>query len=145
MTTWIFNDQPFETIPENKYGFVYLITNLISGKMYLGRKYFWSKKIKYVKMKTKKGKKKKRLLQESDWRDYYGSSDVLKADVEKYGKENFKREILGVYDTKGQVNYHETKQLFVQDVLYAVDSNGEHKYYNTNIMGRYYTPKQPSK
>ena len=131
---WIYNSKIFETEDiQDNYGFVYKITNLITGKMYLGRKYFWSKR------KIKKAKRRTTL--ESDWKNYYGSSDVLLADIELLGKDSFKREIISTHKTKGQVNYTEIKLQFAYDVIHALDSNGKHLYYNTNIMGRYFTPK----
>ena len=84
---WIYTEQPFlsENIG-NSFGFVYRITNLSNGRQYIGRKYFVQKR------KPKGGKR--RVTSESDWKKYYGSSPELKADVKKYGKLNFKREIL---------------------------------------------------
>ena len=100
------------------YGFVYLIENLNNGKKYIGRKYLT--KAGY---KTVKGKRKK-IRVESDWGDYYGSSPSLKEDVEKFGKENFKRTILRLCKTRGECNYFETKYIFDNDAI--LDPN----YYN---------------
>ena len=132
---WTFNNKVFlsEDIKGN-YGFVYKITNLINQKVYIGRKYFWSKR------KLRK-KDKRRTTRESDWKKYYGSSSSLHEDIEKYGSQNFKREILSLHNTKGKVNYTEIKVQFQLDVLYNLDTNGEYLYYNTNIMGRYFTPR----
>ena len=112
------------------YGFVYLITNKSNGKRYLGRKYFWS-------FRKPKGKKRK-VKQESDWKKYYGSCPKLKEDIKKYGKLNFSREILSLHNTLGKVNYEETRQLFVQNVLTESLDNGEPAFYNSNVLGRYY-------
>ena len=112
------------------YGFVYLITNKSNGKRYVGRKYFWS-------FRKPKGKKRK-VKQESDWKKYYGSCPELKEDIKKYGKQNFQREILSLHSTLGKVNYEETRQLFVQNVLTESLDNGEPAYYNSNVLGRYY-------
>ena len=114
----------------DQFGFVYRITNLQSGKKYIGRKYFYSKR------KPRGGKR--RVTSESDWKRYYGSSDELKADRRLLGNEHFKREILSTHPTKGKVNYEETKQLFVNNVLQETLDNGEPAYYNSNILGRYY-------
>ena len=123
---WLFESKEFTTemIGEN-YGFIYKITNTLTGKLYIGRKYFWSKR------KLKKAKRRTTL--ESDWKNYYGSSDLLCSDIEKYGKENFKREILSLHKTKGQVNYAEIMLQFQLDVLYAMDTSGEELFYNNNI------------
>ena len=111
------------------YGFVYRITNLQSGKKYIGRKYFWS-------FRTPPGKKRK-VKQESDWQRYYGSCPELKDDIKKYGKEIFSREILSLHKTKGTCNYEETKQLFLNNVLSEALDDGAPAYYNSNILGRY--------
>ena len=110
------------------FGFVYRITNLSTGKQYIGRKYFWQKR------KPKGGKR--RVTSESDWKRYYGSSAELKQDIKSLGKENFRREIISVHTTLGRTNYEETRQLFLNNVL-TESVNGLPKYYNSNILGRY--------
>ena len=111
------------------FGYVYRITNIQSGRQYIGRKYF------YQKRKPKGGKR--RITSESDWKRYYGSSDELKRDVKEYGKETFKREIISLHETLGKVNYEETKQLFLHNVLMEALDDGTPMYYNSNILGRY--------
>ena len=111
------------------FGFVYCITNIQSGKQYIGRKYF------YQKRKPRGGKR--RVTSESDWKKYYGSSDQLSADRKLLGNAAFKREILSLHTRLGDVNYEETKQLFLNNVLQESLDNGEPAYYNSNILGRY--------
>ena len=111
------------------FGYVYRITNIESGRQYIGRKYF------YQKRKPKGGKR--RITSESDWKRYYGSSDELKQDVREYGKDKFKREIISLHETLGKVNYEETKQLFLHNVLMEALDDGTPMYYNSNILGRY--------
>ncbi len=128
---WIYLDRPFtgDDVRDN-FGFVYKITNLINGRSYIGRKYFWS-------FRTPPGKKRK-VKQESDWKKYYGSCPELKEDIKKTGnKVFFKREILSLHKTKGTCNYEETKQLFLNNVLSESLDNGAPAYYNSNILGRY--------
>ena len=133
---WTLDGEIFltEDIKSN-YGFVYKITNLKTQKAYIGRKYFWSKR------KWKK-KDKHRSTRESDWKKYYGSSSSLHEDIEKYGDQNFKREILSLHDTKGKVNYTEIKIQFLLDVLYTLDSNGENLFYNDVISSRWFRPRK---
>lgn len=113
---WTFEGLPV-TDHNYFYGFVYLITNLITGKKYIGRKYFW---------KRSKGK-----YTESNWRDYYGSSKFLDEDILKYGKENFKREILSLHKNRKAVNYSELEMIIKTNAIF--DDN----YYNKSLDYRY--------
>jgi hypothetical protein len=128
---WIFEGVPFlsENI-DDKFGFVYLITNIQNNRKYIGRKYFWQ-------FRTPRGKKRK-VKSESDWKNYYGSCPELKEDVDKLGRENFSRTILSLHKTKGKTNFGETSQLFKNDVLTESLDNGEPAFYNGNILGRFY-------
>ena len=107
---WCYNGQVFIE-PGEYYGFVYEITNLLSGRKYIGKKFFWSLKRKQV------NKVRKRVKVESDWKEYWSSSDELKSDIERLGKENFKREIIHLCKNKGTTNYFEAKEQFIQGVL----------------------------
>ena len=129
---WIFNGHPFlsEDINDN-FGFVYRITNLLNGKEYIGRKYFWQLR------KPRGGGR--RVKSESNWKKYYGSSDLLNAERSELGSNTFfRREILSVHATKGRTNYEETRRLFLNNVLSESLDDGTPKYYNSNILGRYY-------
>ena len=128
---WIYDERPFNSDNINDYfGFVYKITNLINGRSYIGRKYFWS-------FRTPPGKKRK-VKQESDWKKYYGSCPELKEDIKQTGNKTFyKREILSLHKTKGTCNFEETKQLFLNNVLSESLDDGSPAYYNSNILGRY--------
>ena len=127
---WLYKDTTFTSDDIGDFfGYVYLITNNTTGKKYIGRKYFVQRR------KPKGGKR--RVTSESDWKKYYGSSPELKADVKKYGKLNFKREIISLHETLGKVNYEETKQLFLNNVLIEALDDGTPAYYNSNILGRY--------
>lgn len=123
--SWKYNNKDFteDDIGDN-YGFVYLITNKVTGKKYIGKKFFYSSKTKQVKGK------KKRFKVSSDWQTYYGSNAELQKDVIIHGKENFDREILHLCLTKGTAGYLEAKEQFVKGVLESDD------YYNTWIMVR---------
>lgn len=114
--TWHYNGEPVETIDDKYLAFVYLITNLQTGKKYIGLKTTKSKKTKMVKGK------KKRFTVESDWRDYWSSSVELKEDLEILGKENFKREILYFCINKGSANYLEAREQFDNRVLENPDN-----------------------
>jgi hypothetical protein len=128
---WIYNGKVFnsDNILDN-FGFVYNITNLKNQRQYIGRKYFWQ-------FRTPKGKKRK-VKSESDWKKYYGSCPELKDDVTKYGQESFSREILSLHGSLGKVNFEETRQLFLHEVLSQKLTDDMPLYYNSNILGRYY-------
>ena len=127
---WIFNGHPFlsEDI-DDYFGFVYCITNLCSGKRYIGRKYFWQHR--------KPRGKSRRVKSESDWKRYYGSSKELADDVATQGKISFKRDIISLHKSKGLTNFEETRQLFLNNVLTEAMSDGTPAFYNSNILGRY--------
>lgn len=123
-------------MPENVYGFVYLITTS-SGKKYIGKKILFSiRKRKFGKKEaalvTDKRKKLYEMVKkESDWKTYTGSNPELNEDI-KNGME-YKKEILEYAFSKKQLSYLETKLLFVHGVLET-----ENDYYNSNINGTYY-------
>ena len=128
---WIFEGTPFLSEDINdSFGFVYRITNTLTGKTYIGRKYFHQLR------KPRGGGR--RVKSESNWKKYYGSSDDLKADVKRLGPDSFERVILSLHKTKGFVNYEETRQLFVNNVLTEALDNGEPAYYNNNVLSRYF-------
>ena len=127
---WIYEGAPFTSDDiGDYYGFVYRITNTTTQKSYIGRKYFYQK--------IKPRGVKRRVTSESDWKRYYGSSDDLKQDIRSLGRGSFRREILSLHTTLGKVNYEETKQLFLHNVLMEALDDGTPMYYNSNILGRY--------
>jgi hypothetical protein len=111
---WTYQGNTVNEIPEGKLGFVYLITNLKTGQKYIGKKLAQFKRTK----PPLKGKKlKRRSTVESDWRDYWGSSDRLNADVAQLGPENFTREILYYCTSKAEMSYIEAREQFDRRVL----------------------------
>jgi hypothetical protein len=95
-------------------GFVYKISHPDTGMYYIGKKKF------YLKMKRKplKGRTRcRRYLKESDWQNYWGSSDMFLHMVEKYGKHNFKREILYLCQTQFDLTYKELLEQLKHDVF----------------------------
>ena len=117
---WVYNDDVFTSDDIGEYyGFIYRVTNLINGHDYVGRKYFKTVK----KLPPLKGQKRKRSKTvETDWKEYWGSSNRLNDDIEKHGKENFKREIIYLCKTRGETNYMEAKIQFAEDVLLRDDN-----------------------
>lgn len=122
---WHYQDEVFE--PDEDFlkglvGFVYCLTNLDENKKYIGKKLFWSSKILPI---TKTRKRRKRIKIESDWRNYYGSSQAVMVLVER--NVHFRRDIIHLCRTKGECSYYEAKEQFAQDVLLRDD------YYNDFI------------
>ena len=120
----VVNGEPLVEIPEKIIGFVYCITNKLTGKKYIGKKNFFGIKIRSIK------KQKYRERVQSDFITYYGSNNELNADVEQHGPENFHREMLLLCDTKGSMSYFEAKYQMHYDVI------GSDKWYNSWISLR---------
>jgi len=112
--TWYFQHTAAEVTLEDVegyYGFVYMITELVTGKKYIGRKYLTKAKTKQVKGK------KKRTRVKSDWEDYYGSNAELLKEIEVKGKDAFVREIIHLCKTRSETNYYETYEIFARHAL----------------------------
>jgi len=131
--TWHYQNTPVETLPEECVGFVYLITNNLSGRKYIGKKLAKFSKTTYKTVKQKNGIKKKKKVRtkvDSDWREYYGSSPELSKDIQQLGTENFSREILFYCASKSECSYIEAREQFSRKVLESAD------YYNGHIQVR---------
>ena len=124
---WTYRGQSFDTIPEEYEGFVYLITNTTTGRKYIGKKLA---KFKTTKPPLKGKKNKRRGHKESDWQEYWGSSDALIADVNQLGPEKFTREILYFCRSRAEMSYIEAREQFDRRVLETDD------YYNGIINCR---------
>ena len=131
--SWTHNGSPVEGLPDDCVGFVYLITNNISGRKYIGKKLAKFSKTTYKTVKLKNGTKKKKKIRskiDSDWRDYYGSNIELNKDVETLGADKFTREILYLCKSKAECSYIEAREQFAHKVLESTD------YYNGQISVR---------
>jgi hypothetical protein len=118
--TWLFEGSEIDQLPEDCIGFVYLITNKSTGRKYIGKKLAKFSKTTYKTVKLKNGNKKKKKIRskiDSDWKEYWSSSDELKADVAKFGIDAFKREILKYCKSKNELSYYEAKYQFDNEVL----------------------------
>jgi hypothetical protein len=130
---WLYNNEIIEELPDACVGFVYLITNKSSNRMYVGKKLSKFSKTTYKMVKQKNGIKKRKKIRskiDSDWMEYYGSSLELNKDVESLGKDNFVREILFFCKSKAECSYIEAREQFARKVLESDD------YYNGQISVR---------
>jgi hypothetical protein len=128
---WTYQGSAFTSDDINGFfGFVYRITNIQTGKRYIGRKYFVQKR--------RTGGSRRKRTSESNWKAYYGSSKELAEDRKLLGNQSFSREILSLHTTLGKVNFEETRQLFLNNVLTESLTDGTPAFYNMNILGRYY-------
>ena len=130
---WTHQGTVVDTLPEDCVGFVYLITNNLTGRKYIGKKLAKFSKTTYKTVKLKNGTKKKKKIRSkisSDWQTYYGSSDELSKDIALLGTHNFKREILYFCKSKAECTYIEARTQFERKVLESDD------YYNGQISAR---------
>ena len=130
---WTYKNEPVEQLPEDCVGFVYIITNTVSGRMYVGKKLARFKTTRYKMHTQKNGKKIRKKIRgavASDWQGYYGSSDQLNKDVESLGRDKFRREILYYCRSKAECNYIEAREQFARKVLES------DQYYNGHIRVR---------
>ena len=122
---WLFENKEVDSdIIDDYIGFVYCITNNVTGKKYIGKKLFKNTRRTKVKGQTRR----KKTVKESDWKEYWGSNKVLQEDVNTLGEDNFERIILKLCKTKGECNYWEAKYQMQYEVLESDD------WYNEWIM-----------
>jgi hypothetical protein len=117
---WLYENTHVEALPEDCVGFVYLITNKISGRKYIGKKLAKFSKTSYKVVKLKNGNKKRKKIRskvDSDWQLYYGSNDQLNQDIRALGADNFTREILFYCKSKAECSYIEAREQFNHRVL----------------------------
>ena len=132
--TWYFDNNEINELPEQCVGFVYKITCLKNNKKYIGKKLakFTKTSVKTVLQKNGIKKKKKiKTLVDSDWRTYYGSSEALLKDLELFGADNFKREILYICTSKSACSYLELREQIINNVLFYPD-----EWYNSYVGAR---------
>jgi hypothetical protein len=108
-----------EINPVEYEGFIYKITEINTGKEYIGKKNFWAKR--------------KNTYIESNWKSYTSSSKDLNAQIKLHGKDNYKFEIISLHYNKSYLNYREIEELVFNDVLRVTLPNGEKKFYNKAI------------
>jgi hypothetical protein len=100
---------------EKRYNYVYVITNLVNFKQYIGD---------HSTNNLNDG--------------YFGSGDILIKKVKQYGKENFGKEILEYFDTKegaylAQEKYINLLNTHISKGGYNISPKGGYGYSNSNL------------
>lgn len=116
---WDFN-------PEDYIGFTYLITCLKNGRRYIGKKFFTSTSH----TKKKSSTRRKKVVKESNWKTYSGSSQWLQSEIALYGKENFRFEITSLHESRSSLAWEEGRRIVLCDALRSKLPNGEKSFYN---------------
>jgi hypothetical protein len=117
---WLFENTEITELPDDCVGFVYVITNNVTGRKYIGKKLAKFSKISYRVIKSKTGNKKRKKIRskvDSDWQLYYGSNEQLNQDILALGADNFTRQILFYCRSKAECSYVEAREQFAHKVL----------------------------
>ena len=140
--TWYYQGTVVDVLPDDCIGFVYLITNTVTGRKYIGKKLAKFSKTKYKTVTQKNGKKVKKKIKskiDSDWQQYYGSNIELNHDVEQLGRDKFTRDILYYCKSKAETSYVEAREQFTRKVLESTDHyNGQIsvRVHGSHIIGK---------
>jgi len=130
---WLYQNKEVSSVfhmPEDTFGFIYEITHLPTGRKYIGKKVLQFNR----NLPPLKGQKKKRkVVKESDWKDYYGSHPEFKQIIKEGRKEEFHREILIFVSSKKLLTYYECKYLFEKGVI-----EPDSIYINDNVLAKFY-------
>lgn len=130
---WTF---PHTFDPADWFGFIYRVTEISTGRQYVGKKQFFSNRTKAVVGR----KNRKHYKKESDWRKYTGSSKELNLSIEKTGMDNYTFNIESLHKTKGSLHYREVEVQITENVLRQKLPNGLRKFYNGHISSVKFIP-----
>lgn len=115
--------------PDSWFGFIYRITELDTGREYLGKKQFFMMR----RIAVAGRKNKKITYKESDWKKYHGSCKDLNEQIKIKGLDNYTFEIISLHKSKSSLYYAEVRVQVLEDVLRVRMENGIRKYYNGQI------------
>ena len=146
LSPWFYQGQPVHQktdLPGHEllYGYVYLIRDKLTGKLYVGQKSFGRATKKKATIKEKAAAlalnarshiKIVRGRKESDWLIYWGSNLQLQADVAEHGGARFTREIIDLACSKKYLGFSELEQMLKHNVLRRTEA------YNDNILGKFF-------
>jgi hypothetical protein len=141
---WLYKEKvinSIEDIPQDTFGFIYIVTHKPTGKSYIGKKSLFhniKKKLTKKELAEQTGPGRKSatrvVVKESDWKTYYGSAKPIMELIKGGKQEEFTREILQLVPNKKLLTYYECKYLFQLGVLEHPEG-----YFNDNILGKFYT------
>ena len=141
---WLYKEKvinSIEDMPQDTFGFIYIVTHKPSGKSYIGKKVLYhnvKKKLTKKELAEQTGPGRKSatrvVVKESDWKTYYGSAKPIMELIKGGKQEEFTREILQLVPNKKLLTYYECKYLFEYSVLENPDG-----YFNDNILGKFFT------
>lgn len=142
-TPWESRDPPD---PGKYFGFIYLITNLLTGKLYIGKKQYWMKKSKVVGCKSlsttdkQSPHWKEKCWGQSDWKTYMGSSKDLTKDIKVLGVRNFTFQIIKQCRSRGTLFYSEVEEQVLRGCLWRQKEDGDFLFYNKQIAAVKFRP-----
>ena len=133
MPSWIYDGRIVNEIndmPEGTFGFIYEVIHTPTGRRYIGKKVLYFNRS----LPPLAGQKRKRkVVKESDWKDYYGSHAEIVGLIKEGRQEEFTKQILCYVKSKKLLTYYETKYLFIKEVL-----EYRNNYINDNVLGKFY-------
>jgi len=128
---------PYEFIADDWFGFVYRITEISTGREYIGKKQFHQ----YLKKAVKGKVNKKSVKKASDWKTYTSSSTHVNLAIEKFGKENYIFMIESLHKSRASLVYAEVRCQILEDVLRVRLEDGiTPKYFNRQVGGIKFIP-----
>src|ERR1035437_6599986 len=132
---WIF---PHNFEPTDWFGFIYRIIELPTGMEYVGKRQFG----RHLRVKVKNRVNRKKIVKESDWKQYTGSSVRLNETIKINGHDKYRFEIISLHKTRASLVYAEVRLQIMEDVLRAKLPNGQRKFYNGLIASVKFLPPE---
>ena len=145
--TWTYQGRVINELhdmPEGTHGFIYKITNGLTGEYYIGKKQVQStRKRKFGKKETaaltdKRMKRYEMVTKESNWVDYRSSNKIVSGWFDKDGRPNptsndtLELKILKFCGNKKSLTYYELQEQFSHNVL------ADELSLNDNLLGKFF-------